>query len=254
MRTRQLIIACMMLCAFSKIDAQTFGRIIGAGSFEVDDGTRSGKTLRWDVASPLSASYMLHFPSNPPTGGQNFLTADGNGNMNWATNILPPLPPGNMWCGNEASIATPMAPGTIGSILGVDVNGMPEWLTTLPNAVSVSASQITSGTLQPGTAITVGNGSSISPSGTGLIVANRLGGSGVNKYSGTLAIPLNALSMNINYSGVTASSTILVSIIDPSGQTAQVSVANITAGIGFAVIFSGYYPTTTGSLNYIVIN
>jgi hypothetical protein len=174
-------------------------------------------------------------------------------------NSLPPLPPGNIWVGVPGSlgnpgVATPLAPGVPGSIFSIDPAGMPAWTTTLPSGTSVPANQITSGTLQPGTVITAGNGSAIAPTGTGVIEANKLSGSGVNKYSGSIPIPQNAIQMNISYPGLTASSTVLVSIIDPSGQTDQVSVWQKTPGVGFTVMFSGFYPTTTGSLNYLVIN
>jgi hypothetical protein len=162
---------------------------------------------------------------------------------------------GNIWCGNINNVAMPMPPGAIGTILGIDpANGMPEWLANIPSTMTVSASQITSGVLKSGTVITAGDGTIVSPTGTGVIAANQLTGSGANKYSGSVAIPQNQISMNISYAGVTAGSTVLVSIIDAAGQTDQVSVSQKTPGVGFTVVFSGYYPTSTGSLNYLVIN
>lgn len=254
MRTRLIVIACLIVFAVGKTTAQPLGRIFGARSFEVDDGTRSGKTVRWDVSAPLSASYVLHFPSNPPSSGNNFLGVDAGGNVNWMAGTLPPLSQGNIWCGTSGNVAMAMPPGPTGSIFGINPAGMPEWLTSMPSALTIPASQITSGTLQPGTTITIGDGASITPNGTGLIAANQLIGSGPNRYSGSIPIPQNALSMNISYPGVAATSTVLVSVVDQSGQTDQVSVGQITPGIGFTVVFSGFYPGTTGNLNYLVIN
>ena len=256
MRTILIVIACTLLCAYAKVNAQLPpGRIFGAGSFEVDDGTRSGKTLRWDVTAPLSQSYQLHFPNTPPVNGLNYISVDQSGNIAWSATVVPALAQGNIWVGNSQGVAQSVPPGPIGTILGIDpASGMPEWMNYVPSNLSVSASQITSGTLQPGVTIIAGDGSNIYPSGTGQITANGLTGSGINKYSGSIPISQNAITMFISYPGLTASSTVLVSIADPSGQTAQVSVEQKMPGAGFNVTFSGYYPTTTGSLNYIVIN
>jgi len=255
MKTRHIVIACVFLFASGKMEAQSFSRILGGRGFDIDDGTRSGKTVRLDAGSALSASYALHFPNDPPSSGQNFLGVDANGNMNWTSSVTPSLPQGNIWIGDVNNVATPLAPGAIGTILGIDAaTGMPVWMQYNPSTTTVTANQITTGTVQPGQVIAVGDGAIIAPSGNGLIVANQLTGSGPNKYSGSIPIPQNEMSMNVNYAGVTAGSTVLVSIIDAAGQTAQVSVSQVTPGVGFNVIFSGYYPTTTGSLNYLVIN
>ncbi len=94
----------------------------------------------------------------------------------------------------------------------------------------------------------------IPPTDMGVFTANLLTGSGDNKYSGGVAIPQNALSMTIPYTGITETSNVVVSVNDPAGQTDQVTVGVITPGVGFNVFFSGYYPTKTGKLNYLVIN
>ena len=228
-------------------------RTFGARAFSMDDGTKSGKTLSFDVQTGIPYSYSLHFPTKPPVSGLNFMAVDESGNVDWATSVMPSLAPGNIWCGNAQSVATPMPPGQTGDILGI-LNGTPGWMNYLPSSITVPASQVTSGQLPSETTITVGTGSTIIPSGSGIIVANMLTGSGPNKYSGTVPIPQNALTMSVNYSSVTANSNVLISIVDPAGQTAQVSVKQIVPGVGFTIIFSGFYPTATGSLNYLVIN
>ena len=255
MKTRLLVIAILFIFVCGKSEAQSFSRLLGARGFDIDDGTRSGKTLRIDVGSNLSSSYALHFPSDPPVNGLNFLGVDNSGNVTWTSSVVPALAQGNIWCGNANNVAAPMPPGTAGTILGIDpATGMPEWMGYLPSTLTLSASQITSGTIQPGVDIIVGNTAFIAPGEGGTVLANGLTGSGPNKYSGSIAIQQNTISMNISYPGITAASTVLVSIVDATGQTAQVSVAGITPGVGFSVTFSGYYPTPSGSLNYLVIN
>lgn len=226
-------------------------RAIGARELRLDN---NGNTVGFTVTPRLQSSYTLQFPSVPPPFGVNYFRIDASGNLTWTDNTLPPLAPGNIWVGNPSSVATPLPPGTAGSILMLDGSLQPIWGTTLPAVITVPASQLTSGTLQPGTTIIVGNGASIQPSGSGMIIANGLTGSGLNKFSGTVAIPLNAITLNIPYSSILATSIVLVSVVDPSGQTVQVSVTGITAGVGFTVMLSGFYPTTTGTLNYLVIN
>jgi hypothetical protein len=253
-RTCFAIVFMLPLFGAEICHAQITNRIFGAGAFSVDDGTGSGKSFRWDVMSPLAASYQLHFPNTAPPNAINFMMIDASGNSSWASNTLPPLSPGNIWYGNSSSVATPLAPSVSGAILSLDNSLMPAWTTMLPASTTVSASQITSGTLAPGTTITVGNGSTIQPSGSGFVIANQLTGSGINKYSASIPIVQNSLIMAVTYTGVIATSVVLASVDDPSGQTIQVSVGQITPGVGFTVMFSGFYPTTTGKLNYVIIN
>ena len=159
---------------------------------------------------------------------------------------LPPLARGHLWCGDANGWAWEMPPGPTGTILTVDATSMPSWSST------ISASIISSGVLKPGVIITVGNGAQIIPSGSGQNIANDLTGSGPNKYAGSVPIQQFALSMMIPYAQITSGSTVLVTVSDPSGQTDGVTVTGITPGVGFTVAFAGYYPTTSGNLNYIV--
>ncbi len=226
-------------------------RALGARELRLDN---NGNAIAVSAASGLSASYTLQLPAIPPPYGINYFRVDPAGIVTWTDNPLPPLAPGNIWVGNSSSVAVPLSPGTAGSIFMLDPSLQPVWSTTIPSAIMVPASQIGSGTLPSGTIIDVGNGATIQPSGTGKVIANGLTGSGLDKFSGTVTIPLNAISINISYSDILASSIVLVSVVDPSGQTAQVSVTGINVGVGFSVMFSGFYPTTTGTLNYLVIN
>ncbi len=240
-----------------KIDAQTQPRTIGARAYLIDDGTGSGKTLTWDVASPLILAYHLHFPPVPPSNATNFLVSDANGNLSWAFNTLPPLPPGNIWYGNALSVATPLAPASSGAILSLNNLLMPVWTTTLPVTITVSANQITSGTLPPGTMIMVGPGAAITPSG-GTIDANMLSGSGPGKYSGKINLTTGINHLDVSDALITALSSVTVSVFDPQAMTfgfVEAQVSQITPGVGFRVIFSADYPASgTGELHYTVIN
>jgi len=80
-----LCICAVLLLSVSLSYAQT-GRIFGARAFQIDDGTKSGKTLQWDLASPLTSSYQLHWPNTPPVAGTSYLATDATGTMSWVSN------------------------------------------------------------------------------------------------------------------------------------------------------------------------
>jgi hypothetical protein len=243
---------------------QPLPRTFGARALSLDDGTTSLKTLRLDIISPLTTSYQIHFPPSPPTGPTSYLAVDEAGNASWEALTInasaSALSTGSMWCGDLSGQAWPMLPGPVGSILMISDEEygvpMPEWTTSIPSQITIGASQITSGTIQPGVAITVGNGASITPTDGGTIAANELRGAGSGKYSDVIAIPISASSMDIAYSGITAGSIVVVSIRDPNSAefTVIVSVTSITPGVGFTVTFTAPYPNPEGSLNYAVIN
>jgi hypothetical protein len=243
--------------ATARTDAQTLPRTFGARAFLIDDGTGSGKTLTWDLASPLLLSYRLHFPSIAPPNPINFLISDASGNLSWATSTLPPLAPGNIWYGNALSVATALAPSAAGAILMLDNFLMPQWTTILPVQMTVSATQITSGTLPPGTIIDAGPGATIEPAG-GTVNANVLSGSGAGKYSGKIDIATGASHLDIIYAQITAFSSVTVSVFDPQAMIfgfVEAQVSLITPGTGFRVLFSADYPNSgTGQLHYTVVN
>ena len=257
--TRSAIAFFVVVVFFAapKIDAQTRPRTIGARAYLIDDATGSGKTLTWDVAPPLIQSYRLHFPSVPPTNAINFLVSDANGNLAWAFNTLPTLAPGNIWYGNALSVATPLAPTAAGAILSLNNSLFPVWTNTLPSSITISANQITSGILPPGTTIDVGPGATVEPAG-GTINANMLSGSGAGKYSGKIAIATGANHLDISYPQISALSSVTVSVFDPQATIfgfVEAQVSQITPGVGFRVIFSADYPNSgTGQLHYTVVN
>jgi hypothetical protein len=245
-----------ILCTASLSYAQT-GRIFGARGFQLDDGTGSGKSLIFDLASGLTLSYRLHFPSAPPVNTLNFLASDASGNLSWVFNTLPPLAPGNLWYGNALSVATPLAPTAAGAILSLNNSLFPVWTNTLPLSTTVSASQITSGTLPAGTVIDVGPGATVEPAG-GTINANLLSGSGAGKFSGKIVITNGANHLDISYPLIAALSSVTVSVFDPQAMIfgfVEAQVSQITPGTGFRVIFSADYPNSgTGELHYTVVN
>ncbi len=84
----RMAIAFFMIIFFAcgKLDAQVLPRTFGARAFQIDDGTSSGRTLQWDLNSPLTSSYQLHFPNTPPSTAISYLVTDANGNMSWINN------------------------------------------------------------------------------------------------------------------------------------------------------------------------
>ncbi len=254
MTFQRFIYVALIVCACVSIaSAQVGQRVFGASGLALDNRTAPFKTVTIDVPTSLSTNYVLHLPSTAPSLTTNFLIFDQNGNGSWTSNILPPLSTGAIWYGNASNVATELPGGTAGEVLAVGSNGLPYWTATLPASTTVNPAQITSGTLPPGTTINVSPGSTIAVNG-GTVQSNQLVGSGPGKYSGSIPIPQNALTMTIPYPGIISTSVVIVSIVDPTGQTDGVSVTSIVPGGTFTVQFTGFYPTATGQLNYCVIN
>jgi hypothetical protein len=129
----------------------------------------------------------------------------------------------------------------------------PTWGTTIPSGVTMSFSQLTSG-VNTGQNLQIGNGSTLSPIGTGVNTANNVVGAGPNKFSGSVAIPLNAVNQSIAFSGLVAGGSVIVTIQDPNLPGVAAWVTAQTAGVGFDVTYSAAYPTATGVIHYMVIN
>lgn len=254
------LVVCAVVCVSANAFAQ---RAIGARKLVLDNNAAKTVTLATATA-PMTNSYELKLPAPGPPYPKSFLVSDENGVMRWLdeSEITPPglpaLPQGNIWVGNAGSVATPLAPGVIGSFMVIGAGGTPSWSTVLPPTITVSAAQITSGTLPPGTNIVVGNGSSITASGTGSIVANGLGGAGIGKFSGKIMIPTNANFLDVVYANIQAGSAVNVMVNDPNAQIfgyVSVQVESITPGVGFRVIFAaGYPPSGTGQLHWTVVD
>lgn len=262
MHTKSLLLAAAITVSLIlRAHAQDLPRTFGARALQLDDGTGSGTTLVLDLNGELQATYRLHFPLSGPPSELNFFAVDQFGNISWTNSTLPPLPLGHMWCGNVLGQAEPMPPGALGAILvvGTAEYGVPapEWATIIPGPVTISASQITTGTIQPGVTINVGTGGTIVPTG-GTVTANMLSGSGLGEYSGRVFIPTGANHIDISFPSILPLSSVTVSVFDPQAGTfgfVDAKVSQITPGIGFTVIFAADYPASgTGELHYIVVN
>lgn len=252
---------CVLSIAFSigaasVVHAQTLTRMFGADALVIDARATPYRAVTLYTPTTLSSSYSLAFPNTPPPGPLSTLASDANGIMQWVAggaSSLPPLPPNNIWVGNSLSVATPYAPTVPGAVMTLNGSNTPTWSTVIPSNTTISASQLTSGTLQSGVTINVGPGSTITPTG-GTNTANGLNGAGPGNYAGTVVIPQNALTLSIPYTGIQNGSSVQVNIIDPGLPGVAAYVTQITSGTGFTVAFSASYPTTTGKVFYTVIN
>lgn len=250
------LVVCVVVCVYANAFAQ---RAIGARKLVLDNNAAKTVTLATATA-PMTNSYELKLPAPGPPYPKSFLISDENGQFKWLNEneTLPDLPRGNIWVGNDLNRPVPLAPGAVGAFMVIDATGVPFWSTALPPTLTVSAAQITSGTLPPGTNIIVGNGSSITATGTGSIVANGLGGAGIGKFSGKIAIPTNANFLDVAYANIQAGSAVNIMVNDPNAQIfgyVSVQVETITPGVGFRVIFAaGYPPSGTGQLHWTVVN
>jgi hypothetical protein len=129
----------------------------------------------------------------------------------------------------------------------------PTWSSSIPSPITLSISQLTTGTLQPGVTLNVGPGSVITPTG-GTNTANNLVGAGANKFTGSVAIPANAVNQSIAFTGLVAGGSVIVTIEDPNLPGVHAWVTAKTAGVGFNVTYSAAYPGVTGTLHYMVVN
>jgi hypothetical protein len=230
-------------------------RSMGAQQFIFDDNKVPLRTLTIDVTAPMTASYNLHLPATPPSGAMNFLASDATGAMSWQPSALPPLPQNNIWIGNASNQATPYAPTVAGAVFVLSPTLQPSWSTVIPAGTTISFSQITSG-VNTGQNLQVGAGSTLQPLAGGTVVSNSLVGAGPGKFSGAVSIPLNASTLAVSFPGISASSSVVVSVLDPNASLGVVTatVQSISAGVGFTVFFAADYPRNSGLLHYTVVN
>jgi len=250
-----ILLIVLTIGGIGDIYAQTLSRLLGADGLVLDSHALPYRALTLYVPATLITSYSLALPPSSPPGPLSILGSDVNGMMSWVDPIglLPALPHNNIWVGSSVNVATAYAPTVPGAILTLNGSLAPTWSTVIPSSTTVSVSQLTSGTLQPGVTFNVGPGSTVVPNG-GTNIANNLNGAGVGKFAGNVAIPQNALSLFIPYLGITAGCAVNLNINDPNLPGVAVYIQSITPGVGFNVSFSANYPTTTGVVTYLVIN
>lgn len=263
-------------------------RSLGARRLVLDDN--GGKTITFQTPSPLVSNYTITFPPSQGATGTTLIN-DGNGNLSWSTSgalfgggspnqvtfwTSPNTLSGEndfWWNGalNRLGIGTNSPQNNLHVVGGarvtglggggsrlvqVDNNGDLFSSNALPVGTTLSFSQITTGT-NTGQALSVGNGSSLSPTGTGVVASNSLVGVGAGRYTGVINIPANAPTLFIPFTGITALSAVVVDVYDPNASItghAAATITSISAGVGFTVTFSSDYPSATGRLTYIVTN
>lgn len=167
----------------------------------------------------------------PGTNGQ-VLTAGPNGAPSWKDPLgLDDLSTNSMWFGDANDKPIELAsPGTGGYLLQTDATGTPTW----DNRLTIDS-------------LTVN---------VDLQIGGNVRGAGNGNFSGAYPIPQNAYLVNVPYASIQAGASVTVSIQDTDNSVGNVThrVSQITPGVGFAVELSIFYPTTTGRIDYIVVN
>lgn len=278
----------ILVSALIVSDSSFAQRSIGARRLVLDDN--GGKTITFQTPSPLISNYTITFPTSQGGMGTTLIN-DGNGNLTWSTSgslfgggspnqvtfwTSPNTLSGEndfWWDGalNRLGIGTNSPQNNLHVVGGARVTGLggggPRLVqvdnngdlfssNALPVGTTLSFSQITTGT-NTGQALSVGNGSTLSPTGTGVVASNSLVGTGAGRYTGVVNIPVNAPTLFIPFSSITALSAVVVDVYDPNASItghAAATITSIAAGVGFTVTFSSDYPSATGRLTYIVTN
>ena len=185
-------------------------------------GQEVGLTLPSAGVSP----YSVLFPTTAPGTGDLFFSTNGSGQMSWLTpgtngsalvltGGLPTwgrLNPGALnlsqnalFVGNASNVAAEL-PSIANRILITNGSGLPGWRTTLPNGITVSFRQLTTGTNNVAT-MRVGTGAILLPTGTGIVTSNRFVGSGSTTINVDLATPEVAGTLPIARGGTNATAT-----------------------------------------------
>jgi hypothetical protein len=285
--TRILHIFAVLVVAIFCCSDSFAQRSLGARRLVLDDN--AGKTITFQTPSPLISNYTITFPPAQGAMGTTLIN-DGNGNLSWSTAALlgggspnqvtfwtsPNTLSGEndfWWDGalNRLGIGTNSPQNNLHVVGGARITGLGGGGTrlvqvnnngdlypsnTLPIGTTLSFSQITAGT-NTGQALSVGNGSSLTPTGTGVVASNSLVGTGAGRYTGVVNIPANAPTLFIPFTSITALSAVVVDVYDPNASItghAAATITSIAAGVGFTVTFSSDYPSATGRLTYIVTN
>ncbi len=244
---------------------------VSAGSNTAALTVGTGGSLAPTGSGTITANQFVGTGSS--TNAVDLATAEVAGTLpvaNGGTGLTTITLNGVMYGNGTSAVQTTV--GTPGQILTAGAAGLPTWSSTIPSGTTISFSDVTTGS-STGT-LTIGNGGSLAPTGTGTITANQFVGSGstsnavdlataevagilpvANGGTGLSSAPINSLlyasAANTYSSLAPANNSVLISTgagvpqwstALPSGVT--VSFTDITAGTNTAALAVG----TGGSL------
>lgn len=163
-----------------------------------------------------------------------------------------------IWVGNAQGEPAELGAGSEGQVLRIS-SGAPSWQSSmeLPAGTTTNSTLVWNGsawventnvTMDPANGNTVVQGD--------VTVNGSLKGAGANRYAGTLSIPVNSYQVSVPYSGIQAGASINVSVSDSDANIGIVParVVSVTPGVGFTVQLAINYDSSTGVLNYVVVN
>jgi len=213
-------------------------------------GSMNNSTLRWNGSNWVENINLLSAATGETTINNNILLA--NNGVASELRFFEPNNAGVMYSAFKAqpqtSNITYTLPASLPPSLGVmavDITGQLIWATSLP--LNVSFNQITSGTNQSQT-LTVGNGSSLSPNGTGVVAANQFIGTGSTTNAVDLATAEVSGILPIQNGGTNSGTALNNNRLMISQNGAIIEAAS---GISGQVMMSS---GTTGSPSWNTIN
>lgn len=197
--------------------AATFTTLTAAGTINLNQ-TGTGTTTIGNAAGPSTTNI---------TGNVTFPGAAGTVSFTNMPNL--PLTTNYMYVGVAGKAAE--LPTTASSILTSTAGSVPTWSNTLPSGVTVGFNQISTGTNTTAT-MTVGNGASIVPDGSGgIVTANRFIADGVSTTNAVdLATAEVAGTLPINRGGTNSTTVGGAGTVSYSTGTAYASTAVGTSG------------------------
>ncbi|MEP7235449.1 MAG: hypothetical protein ABI778_09155, partial [Ignavibacteriota bacterium] len=177
-----------------------------------------GATLRHDGSNWISNTFLYNDGSRIGIGTTNpsstdMLDLSGNLRLSNTANVSSKLSIQEPYKGGpgihitsfetqtqpkDIAYTLPAAMLSTDAILSVNPNGVMSWQNQLPPSITTPFSQITSG-INNGQDLQVGDTSILRPTGTGIIISNKLSGSsaGGSSYAGRIAVPMGTTSLNV---------------------------------------------------------
>ena len=264
------------------------------GANAMPEGTTLNSTLRWngtawvenvglqsDENGNATVGGELNVNNIAPNSSSGEILVSNNGTLESRTvaSLLPALPltQHHVWVGAFGNRPSELAPGTAGQVLTIGATGGPTWEDVTAGIDELSHQSIFVGDpnddpmelASPGT-----SGYVLQTDATGnpewnnsltidnltvedeLNVGGEFTGAKIGGFSGSAAIPINAYEVDVPYTLIKAGATVNVSITDTDAGVGNITyrVSKITPGVGFTVLLSVFYPTSTGVVEYMVIN